>query len=217
MSDSFVAGLISGICQTIIGHPFDTLKVYYQNKFTKKIEFKNLYRGLSYPLFTNGIVCSINFGVFSYCKQNYQLSNFTAGAVSGIANGIIITPIELFKIRKQLFVNEKTLPFKGLTSCLLREVPAFSVYFPVYYYLKDKNYSIINSGGIAGTLTWIISYPFDVIKTRVQSNKAKNILIACKQGNLFSGITICLIRSYPVNAIGFLSYEYTLNKILNSK
>ena len=36
---------------------------------------------------------------------------------------------------------------------------------------------------------------------------------AIKQGNLFQGISICLLRSYPVNAIGFFTYEYILTII----
>ena len=43
MNDYFV-GSISGIAQTITGHPFDTLKVKRQNNIPLKYNFKRLYR-----------------------------------------------------------------------------------------------------------------------------------------------------------------------------
>ena len=218
MTEYYVAGIISGITQTIIGHPFDTVKVYYQNSLKDKIKIRNLYRGLSYPLFTNSAVCSLNFGVFNKFRENYHTSNCLSGAISGIATSIVLTPIELYKIRKQLLINDtKYIPlFKGFSSCLLREIPAYATYFSSYYFLKDNGFSVLNSGGLAGILCWLVTYPLDVIKTRIQSDKAYNIMSAIKQGKLFRGISICLLRSYPVNAIGFFSYEYTLN-IINLK
>lgn len=213
MDKYVIGGFISGIVQTLIGHPFDTIKVYYQNSLKKKIKLTNLYRGISYPLLTNSCVTSLNFSVYSYMREKFNTSHMISGGVSGIATGIVLTPIELYKIRRQLFVKSPVKPTKGFSSCLLREIPAFASYFSTYHYLKENNWSILNSGGIAGMVCWIITYPLDVIKTRVQSGKAQNIMSAFKQGSLFNGISICLLRSYPVNAIGFYSYEYIINKL----
>ena len=67
--DNIIAGFGSGIMQAIIGHPMDTLKVYSQDTdFKRKIKIKNLYRGITYPLLTNSIICSINFSFLNILK-----------------------------------------------------------------------------------------------------------------------------------------------------
>ena len=62
-------------------------------------------------------------------------------------------------------------------------------------------------------ITWLITYPIDVIKTRVQSGKSKCIVSSYKQKNLFKGLSICVLRAYPVNAVGLYTYEYIKNSI----
>ena len=74
--------------------------------------------------------------------------------------------------------------FKGLELTLLREVPSFSAYFATYEYLcrRFARYSgtgtvttddlsplaLCLAGGISGVVAWVLSYPVDVVKSRVQ-------------------------------------------------
>ena len=62
----FFAGLISGTAQILSGHPLDTLKVNLQNNTLKKlnINYRNLYKGISYPLVTNSMLVSVQFDVY---------------------------------------------------------------------------------------------------------------------------------------------------------
>ncbi len=75
------------------------------------------------------------------------------------------------------------------------------------------------SGGIAGLLSWIIGYPVDFIKTKIQSqdldNKSYRSILDCYLTNYrkygLNGFTrglftVCL-RAIPVNAVGFLVEE----------
>ncbi len=69
--------------------------------------------------------------------------------------------------------------FKGFWATFFRDVPGWGVYFYAYEGLKAlcTNYMKpdsrrkhdlairLTSGGIAGQLSWIVSFPFDVIKT----------------------------------------------------
>ena len=73
-------------------------------------------------------------------------------------------------------------------------------------YIKGEM-NILLSGGIAGSLSWLLTYPFDVIKTRIQSGECSSIVKSFKMGNLFKGLRICLLRSFIVNSIGFFIYE----------
>ena len=205
----YFGGIFAGISQSLIGHPFNTIKVHYQNNNIKNLKIKNLYRGLSYPLLTSGLLCSINFGTYNYFNNTY--SHFVAGSFTGFVLGIIETPIDHYKIKKQLFIKKSRNPFVGTMACVMREVPTFGIYFSSYNYFLENDYSVLMSGGLSGLLGQSITYPLDVIKTRVQSGYCKNIKAAYKIGNLYRGYSICLLRAFPVNAIGFLSYEYGID------
>lgn len=131
-----------------------------------------------------------------------------------------------------------------------REVPAFGMYFSGYDFFKDRINTIFAehagidaseagnmehshawaastlSGGITGALTWAVIYPFDIIKTRIQTGPidapleerriyavARNMVQKSGVKSLFRGLNITVIRAFPVNAIIFPVYEYVLMKI----
>ena len=56
--------------------------------------------------------------------------------------------------------------------------------------------------------SWLLTYPLDTIKTRIQSNSSKSFNRFIIMGNLFKGLNICLIRAFFVNSVGFYTYEY---------
>eukprot|EP01080_Neovahlkampfia_damariscottae_P009299 gene9299-1387_t len=121
--------------------------------------------------------------------------------------------------------------FKGLSSTILRETPSYGLYFSVYEYFHRKfgdNYiSCLNAGGIAGTVAWAQCYPIDVIKTRLQTlpvypqpghdkytgffDCTKKIYQTEGLTTFYRGISSCLIRAYPVNAVTFFVYETLMN------
>lgn len=110
---------------------------------------------------------------------------------------------------------------RGFNCTLLREVPSFAIYFASYNHLcqqfgSDSGSRSIPisfiSGGISGILSWIVSYPADVIKTRLQAdgignNKYNGILDCCvkcyrNEGFqvFFKGLNVTLLRAFPTNA-----------------
>ena len=113
---------------------------------------------------------------------------FIAGSFSGFLNSFLICPIELAKIKIQNQIRNKLYSsplnfliqtirkdgikscFRGLIPTLVRETPCYGVYFASFEYLERKNVPIILSGGIAGCLCWISTYPIDVVKTRIQND-----------------------------------------------
>ncbi len=75
---------------------------------------------------------------------------------------------------------------------------------------------IMAAGGLAGLTSWVIGYPIDFLKTKLQSqdldDKKYSGMVDCfkrtykKYGaHIFTRglVTVCL-RSFPVNAVGFL-------------
>lgn len=60
---------------------------------------------------------------------------------------------------------------------LLFQVPGFASYFMTYEYLSRSwsgsngevsPFVVLMAGGIAGSASWVFSYPLDVIKSRIQ-------------------------------------------------
>jgi solute carrier family 25 carnitine/acylcarnitine transporter 20/29 len=79
------------------------------------------------------------------------------------------------------------------------------------------------AGGLTGALTWLIIYPFDVIKTHIQTmpldtpiqdrritTVTRTIIERSGWQHLFRGLTVTCLRAFPVNGIIFPVYEYSL-------
>lgn len=119
--------------------------------------------------------------------------------------------------------------FQGFTLTFLRDVPGFAVYFVAYEAVKhaltpsNSEASVpamLAAGAVAGVLTWGLTYPFDVLKSRVQTvpdsapaSELKMLPVARKlyeeagwYGFTRGLLTTC-VRAAPVNAVTFLVYE----------
>ena len=208
MSD-IVGGFFAGVTQTVIGHPFDTIKVLIQNKKPwYNIGMKNYYRGFNYPLVGSIIINSVSFSSF---ERNLKDKNYFE---SGFYSGLIIFPIVHFfdigKIKLQTkakFNINSYLKMNGMFMTLTRETIGNSIYFGTYYYMtRELEYGSLISGGIAGLLNWTLTYPFDTLRSR-QMSKNISLKKAIKIGNFWSGYSACAIRAILVNSISFTVYD----------
>ena len=223
--DIFFAGTMSGISQCLIGHPFDTLKVWRQNGLTPQSgsllsKVDNLFKGIAGPLIQTPIGVAISFTCNESLLKKYN-NIYISSVGTGILSAIITTPIDYYKVRKQQHI-----PFylancyKNIHAVAMREIPSNTIYFSTYRHIKqhlsskEETYSqtaiTMISGGMAGFSSWFFTYPLDTIKTRLQANTAKSINHAISQGNLFNGLPVCCTRAVIVNAIGFQVYESSL-------
>jgi solute carrier family 25 carnitine/acylcarnitine transporter 20/29 len=139
--------------------------------------------------------------------------------------------------------------FLGFVPTLGRDVPGYAVFFTTYEYLKRKLGSInllkkgddphhqqtaghghgdlnpiavIFAGGVAGMAYHGSTYPFDVVKTMIQTQPDKapvyrgtidcfRKLYAAEGTSAFvRGFWPTVVRSFPANAVGFLVYELTM-------
>ena len=133
--------------------------------------------------------------------------------------------------------------WKGLGATLLRDGLPHGVWFASYEYAKteltgyrsetdntpttaDDIATPMLGGAFAATIAWVVGYPFDLIKTRIQAGGSSGIYATAKllideSGGrviygLYKGLTLKLLRAIPASAIGFLTYE-TVAKALTSK
>lgn len=231
--ETFLSGSISGIAQTTVGYPFDTLKVRLQNNTTfHNTTFRSLFRGIYFPLVSNTIVNAVLFssqesiqkfinyknkGSCYNCTHKKDTNNTNNTIIpnffSGFISGALISPIVyFFDIGKTLKQMNKQITLsnfitrRGYVSVLLRESIAYGTYFSVYKKLRDEKISPFVSGGISGLCNWTITYPLDVLRNRQIVN---NITWseAYNMGHLWRGYSICALRAVLVNSVGFYVYE----------
>lgn len=122
---------------------------------------------------------------------------------------------------------------------LLREAQAYGCWFLTFEYLMQADakrnkiarkeiptWKIALYGGTAGEVLWISSYPFDVIKSKMQSDglgdkmRYKSMRDAFGQTwrqegalGFWRGIGPTLLRAMPVSAGTFAAVEFTMRLI----
>lgn len=245
MKQESVFGLYKGMAPPIVG--VGILNAIIFGVYGNTMRFLDTYRG---------IVDDDEEGRHRTVTEFYT-DIFIAGALGGFVNCFVCSPLELVKTRLQIQdqsaagiklyngpidclmktwrqAGVKGL-FRGMVPTILREVPSYGVYFVGYEFLKsrwgDSPVALLMAGGSAGVLCWIISYPFDMIKSRVQAvpdyptpgyDLYKGVwdctVKSCKTEGysvLFRGLNAAIVRAFPVNAMTFFTYEMTM-KILNA-
>ena len=188
------------------------------------------------------------------CRENSIHKNFVCGAVTGVISSLILAPSEHVKCRMQAgretYANSLDAGrriwdkcgicglYRGLTATWLRQAPGFALYFACYDDIKHRLQkslgeswaSPILAGGTAGSLSWAVVYPIDLIKSRIQvlpldTPKLKRSMWNIARGiyrqggwrSLYRGLGITVLRAFPVNAVIFPTYELTLAVLKSSK
>lgn len=240
----YIKGGISGMFGIILSHPIDTVKTHIQSGIPLSklnINPSSLYKGIVAPLIGVGIEKAIVFGTYNYARKNLKLDVTSAGAISGLAASIIVTPYERIKILQQggqkinftSAINPRFL-FKGLSATFTREVPGFALYFTVFdackfhfhtkYGTKIGYGNAFVYGGLAGITAWIFIYPQDRIKTLIQMDmesgpdaKKSFIQIAKRiynQGgilSLYKGFNFAALRAVTLHSGTFCMMEVLTN------
>ncbi|KAH9880150.1 hypothetical protein J1614_002176 [Plenodomus biglobosus] len=129
--------------------------------------------------------------------------------------------------------------YRGTAVTFLREAQAYGVWFTTFEYLMNADAArngikrddistlkIAGYGGLAGEMLWISSYPFDVVKSKMQSDGfggqqqyksmrdcfAKVYRAEGLRG-FWKGIAPTLLRALPVSAGTFATVEFTMRLI----
>ncbi|CDW82871.1 UNKNOWN [Stylonychia lemnae] len=140
--------------------------------------------------------------------------------------------------------------YKGYWATFWRDVPGWAIYFYSYEAQKQffqKNYleKIIQKegksasyrrdeflirlfcGGMAGVFSWLLCFPFDVVKTQIQVNILSEQPVEMRMSRIikqiytekgirhfYIGMGANLIRTFPVDAVILASFDY-LNEWLD--
>lgn len=155
------------------------------------------YRGVGAPLGGIAGINAIVFGTYGNTRRalpnpDSLVTHAVAGGAAGMLQSFACAPVELVKTRQQLAKPNAVVPssawgearyilrtggykglFRGLGITILRDSPAFAIYFTSYEAMTRGDQSVIKvfaAGGIAGALSWILLYPVDVVKSRLQGD-----------------------------------------------
>ncbi|CAJ1951169.1 unnamed protein product [Sphenostylis stenocarpa] len=279
----FVAGGFGGIAGIVSGYPLDTLRIRLQNSkngsastIFRHMVFKegptSLYRGMAAPLASVTFQNAMVFQTYAVLSRAFDSSvslkdppSYKGVALGGTGTGalqsLLLSPVELIKIRLQLQnANQMTEStkgpirlaeniwrkeglrgiYRGLGVTMIRDGPSHGLYFWTYEYMRERFHpgcrksgeeslhTMLVAGGLAGVASWISCYPFDVVKTRLQSQtpsslKYKGIIDCFKKSVheegysvLWRGLGTTVTRAFLVNGAIFSAYEVTLRLFFNN-
>lgn len=176
---------------------------------------------------------------------------YASGAIAGIANSVVAGPVEHIRIRlqaqqtrlyagpvdclQQIVRKSGVLGvYRGQLPTLLREGQGMGVYFLTYETLVQRQlkssgltrqelpsvYAML-FGASAGITLWLSAYPFDMVKSRLQTDalalserQYKSTLDCVRQiykaggvGGFFRGLIPTLVRAPFANAATFVAFE----------
>ncbi|RSL76229.1 hypothetical protein CEP51_010143 [Fusarium floridanum] len=234
---NIVAGTMGGVAQVMIGQPFDIVKVRLQASGGNALTVTgNIWRREGplafYKRNTDG---TLSLAQFYLAGGAAGLSNSVlSGPIEHVrirlqtqphgSNRLYAGPTDCVrKIWKHSGIRGL---YRGQVVTILREFHGFGIWFASYEGLIQKvmkqdqtprseipSWKFALCGGIAGELIWLLTYPFDMIKSKMQTDgfgverRYKNMREAFRVtlevggvAGLFKGIGPTLLRAMPVSA-----------------
>jgi solute carrier family 25 aspartate/glutamate transporter 12/13 len=239
-------GLVSGSIGAFAVYPIDVIKTRMQNQNSqieklynsgfdcaKKLwnqgRHKLFYKGCLPQLVGIGPEKAVKLYVYNYYTSNNQnlniYSHIIGGLLAGTSQVIITCPYEVIKINLQMnqpFSINLSCLYKGASACFLRDIPFSGIYFPLYWFLKEKeNHNPFLAGTLAAAPAALLCTPADVIKTRIQTinktinnNNNNTFLIYKNEGftAFWKGGGWRVLRSSPQLGITMIVYDFLSNK-----
>lgn len=165
MTSSFVndvlPGMVAGFSQTVVGHPFDSVKVKYINNSSKTLlqciknmymdnGIKSFYQGIKSPLYGGLFYNTTVFYSYNLFHKFLKKENpnwgvfenaFVTGSLIGITTTVIEAPMDMIKIQMQLdkslsFGGALKMPihqmYRGSMITMIRNIPSMGLYFGVF-------------------------------------------------------------------------------------
>ena len=225
----------------------------YLPKLIKKEGYLSLFNGNGINCIRVVPESAIRYGVFDYSKKYLKnkgitgnLNYFTAGSISGITASCVVYPLETIRTKITAQSNKNMYDnyidciiksykrtgikgfYKGNVLYTLGQIPYQGTNFLTYEYLKNNyentNLNLLLFGSIAGFTSISCSYPFEIIKRRMQlsgelGNPTYINTLHClshmyRQNGLrafYAGLIPQYIKLIPANCIFFYTIEVFKN------
>ena len=173
---------------------------------------------------------------------NQDVKGYLAGGIGGIISTLVSCPTELLKVRSQSNSANKTNYlrtarnlfkthgfyggiYKGYLATLIRDIPSYAVYFGFFemcchHFIKSTDPAWkglmlqIIFGSLSGVFAWISSYPYDIIKSVIQTSDSRmTIRQAIAKGYkidgikfFFKGMGATCVRAVPMECTCLVLY-----------
>lgn len=230
----FVGGCVGGVLQSFLMSPVEWIKIHQQTTLLER----------KVPIATTGTTSSTRSLVKALLRPNNGLWNrgLTATLLrDGIPHGVWFASYEWCKT-ELLLLNSNSSNADRVETNTTTDNYESSFYSGCYY----ENIAVpMIAGAFAATTAWVVGYPFDIIKTRIQASTTTTTtttvpgsstiggnttsvpgvwatarqLVTEADGHivkgLYRGFGWKILRSIPASMIGFLSYE-VVSKELNN-
>lgn len=171
-----------------------------------------------------------------------------AGSLAGIPTVLVMVPTERLKVvmqapatRARGFANPIEAVgslyrsggvaslYRGASANFLRLAIGSQVYFPVFEGVSQALASpgqrpgpaaVVLAGGLAGMAHWTIGFPFDTVKSRIQSSRTgtysgladcfRKLVAELGVRGLYRGLRPALVRAFPANGACFLGRDVAM-------
>lgn len=212
----FLAGAAAGISQTLVGQPFDIVKVRQQvmkqsvgeivGNIVKNDGYLGFYKGTASPLVLSAFCISFQIAGFKtaqryFAKKNHNGDesklNITELALSGLFSGFcfswLLSPMELFRIKMQMNTGEKYKSSFDAGVKIFKTQGVRGVWFG--YYASTLRESI-------GSLIYFVVYE-SLMKFELNKTQKKRTEIESSKIMVFGGLAGVALWSanFPIDSI----------------
>ncbi|GMH15964.1 hypothetical protein Nepgr_017805 [Nepenthes gracilis] len=248
----FLAGGFGGVAGIIAGYPLDTLRIRQQSSnagsavsILRRVLATEgpsaLYRGMGAPLAAVTFQNAMVFQTYALLSRAFGSSleptvppSYKGVALGGVGTGalqsLLLTPVELIKIRLQLQqhthfgAGSQTGPisiarsifkteglgglYRGLTITVLRDAPAHGLYFWTYEYMRERLHPGCREGGQESLRTMLVAGGLAGVASWVccyPLDVVKTRIQAQTQSSMkYGGIVDCFVKSTREDGYGVL-------------
>lgn len=165
----------------------------------------------------------------TYCDRHPVLMAGVAGSTGGLARSLVECPLEVAKVRRQVGVAWRwRAMYRGLAVTAVRNGSVIGLFWSFVVASEGLRDRVTTSttlrsflaGGGCSTAAWLVVYPIDVLKSRVQRGGPGegSALSALRSVSgirgLYAGLTAGLLRSVFANGVAFVVYDKVKRRLV---